>query len=41
MDILGISLTDWVGYAAMFALLVSFIMKDVKKVDIFKILDND
>mgnify|MGYP001826341810 CR=1 FL=1 len=30
MDILGISLTDWVGYAAMFALLVSFIMKDVK-----------
>ncbi|MCK0110292.1 uroporphyrinogen decarboxylase [Flavobacteriaceae bacterium S0825] len=34
MDILGISLTDWVGYAAMFALLVSFIMKDVKNLRI-------
>jgi len=31
MDILGISLTDWVGYAAMLALLISFMMKDVKK----------
>jgi len=34
MDILEISLTDWVGYAAMFALLVSFIMKDVKNLRI-------
>ena len=34
MDILGISLTDWVGYAAMFALLVSFIMKEVKNLRI-------
>ena len=31
MELLGISLTDWVGYAAMLALLVSFMMKDVKK----------
>ena len=34
MDILGISLSDWVGYAAMFALLVSFIMKEVKNLRI-------
>jgi len=34
MEILGISLTDWVGYIAMFALLVSFMMKDVKKLRI-------
>lgn len=34
MDILGISLTDWVGYAAMLTLLVSFLMKDVKNLRI-------
>jgi hypothetical protein len=31
MDILEISLTDWVGYAAMATVLISFLMKDVKK----------
>ena len=31
MDVLGISLTEWVGYAAMLALLISFMMKDVRK----------
>jgi len=31
MEFLGIELTDWVGYAAMLALLISFTMKDVRK----------
>ena len=31
MQILGIPLTEWVGYLAMLALLVSFTMKDVRK----------
>ncbi|TJY36407.1 uroporphyrinogen decarboxylase [Pontimicrobium aquaticum] len=31
MEILGVSLTEWVGYAAMLALLISFMMKDVRK----------
>ncbi len=31
MGILEISLTDWVGYAAMATVLISFLMKDVKK----------
>ena len=31
MDVLEIPLTEWVGYAAMLALLVSFTMKDVRK----------
>lgn len=31
MELLGIPLTEWVGYAAMLALLVSFTMKDVRK----------
>lgn len=31
MEILGISITEWVGYAAMLALLISFMMKDVRK----------
>lgn len=30
MEFLGITLTDWVGYAAMLALLISFTMKDVR-----------
>ena len=30
MEFLGITLTDWVGYAAMLALLISFMMKDVR-----------
>lgn len=34
MEILQIPLTEWVGYAAMLALLVSFTMKDVKKLRI-------
>ena len=28
--VLGISLTDWLGYIAMVILLISFLMKDVK-----------
>lgn len=31
MEFLGIAFTEWVGYAAMFALLISFMMKDVRK----------
>ncbi len=31
MDILNISLTEWVGYLASFAVLVSFLMKNIKK----------
>ena len=31
MEVFGISLTDWIGYAAMLALLISFMMKDVRK----------
>ena len=31
METLGISLTEWVGYAAMLALLISFMMKDVRR----------
>jgi len=31
MEVLGISLTEWIGYAAMLALLISFMMKDVNK----------
>lgn len=34
MDILGISVTEWVGYLAMVTLLVSFLMKDVIKLRI-------
>jgi len=30
MEFLGISLTEWVGYAASFGVLVSFLMKDLK-----------
>ena len=30
-EIFGIVLTEWVGYAAMLALLISFTMKDVRK----------
>ncbi|PNQ73734.1 uroporphyrinogen decarboxylase [Hanstruepera neustonica] len=30
MELLGVSLTEWVGYAAMAALLISFMMKDVR-----------
>ena len=34
MEFLGISLTEWVGYAAMVALLISFMMKDVRQLRI-------
>ncbi|GAA4292443.1 uroporphyrinogen decarboxylase [Aestuariibaculum suncheonense] len=34
MEILDISLTDWVGYAAMATLLLSFLMKAVTKLRI-------
>jgi hypothetical protein len=34
MDFIGIPLTEWVGYAAMAALLLSFMMKDVNKLRI-------
>lgn len=33
-DIFGISITEWVGYLAMAGLLISFAMKDVKKLRI-------
>lgn len=31
LEFLGIEFTEWVGYAAMLALLISFTMKDVRK----------
>ena len=31
MELFGIAITEWVGYAAMLALLISFMMKDVRK----------
>ncbi|WP_299780185.1 uroporphyrinogen decarboxylase [uncultured Formosa sp.] len=34
MDVLGISITEWVGYLASFILLISFTMKDVTKLRI-------
>ncbi|GGG54811.1 uroporphyrinogen decarboxylase [Bizionia arctica] len=34
MDFFGIEFTEWVGYAAMAVLLISFTMKDVKKLRI-------
>jgi len=34
MELLGISLTEWIGYIAMATLLVSFMMKDVTKLRI-------
>lgn len=34
MEFLGISFTEWVGYAAMATVLVSFLMKSVKKLRI-------
>ena len=34
MEILNIELTEWVGYAAMVVLLVSFMMKHVRKLRI-------
>lgn len=34
MEFFGIEITEWVGYAAMTALLVSFMMKDVNKLRI-------
>ena len=34
MELFGIEITEWVGYAAMLALLISFMMKDVKKLRI-------
>ncbi len=34
MEILGLTITDFVGYIAMALLLISFLMKDVKKLRI-------
>ena len=31
MEFLGIEFTEWVGYAAMLALIISFTMKDIRK----------
>ena len=31
MDLFEITMTEWVGYAAMAALLISFMMKDVNR----------
>ena len=30
MDILGVSATEWIGYAASAGVLISFLMKDIK-----------
>ncbi|WP_375239924.1 uroporphyrinogen decarboxylase [Aurantibacter sp.] len=30
MDFLGVSVTEWVGYAASLGVLISFLMKDIK-----------
>lgn len=34
MEFLGITMTEWTGYIAMVLLLVSFMMKDVKRLRI-------
>ncbi len=34
MEFLGISLTEWVGYAASLGVLLSFLMKDIVKLRI-------
>ena len=34
MEFLGVSITEWVGYAAMGTVLISFLMKSVKKLRI-------
>ncbi|PTM00187.1 MAG: uroporphyrinogen decarboxylase [Bacteroidetes bacterium] len=34
MELLGVSITEWVGYVAMVLLLISFMMKDVRKLRI-------
>ena len=34
MEFLGISITEWVGYAAMATVLISFLMKSVNKLRI-------
>ncbi|PCE64426.1 uroporphyrinogen decarboxylase [Sediminicola luteus] len=31
MELFGITLTEWVGYAASLGVLLSFLMKDIKK----------
>lgn len=38
MELIGISLVDWVGYAAMATVLVSFLMKSVIKLRIINSL---
>jgi len=37
MEFLGISITEWVGYAAMATVLISFLMKSVTKLRIVNI----
>ena len=34
MELVGITLTEWTGYIAMVLLLISFMMKDVKRLRI-------
>lgn len=34
MELLGITMTEWTGYIAMVLLLISFMMKDVKRLRI-------
>ncbi len=34
MELFGVSAVDWIGYAAMATVLISFIMKSVKKLRI-------
>ena len=38
MDIFNTTITDWVGYAAMVVLLISFMMKNVRKLRIINTL---
>jgi hypothetical protein len=35
MELFGITLTEWVGYAASLGVLLSFLMKDIKKLRMF------
>ena len=34
MELLGITMTEWIGYIAMVLLLISFMMKEVKRLRI-------
>jgi len=38
MEFLGVTVTEWVGYAASLGVLVSFLMKDIRKLRIINSL---